>query len=185
MDTSPRTYRYLPVDIYTSGYRVVGKVMVSNSGVIGLMNDSTHSAMEVHDARLAKIHMPTKLVDHYEMVRMVKTRVVVLCMPRREDLGPVALVRGGYGTINKYPARVTTQTYEVEGTLELPGRFDFQGLMFDGSREFFAMFDAVLTAILIPNLRVESSGILVNRNHTDVVALLSQRAKPEKQTSTA
>ncbi|MFZ5821553.1 MAG: hypothetical protein ACOYYJ_16775, partial [Chloroflexota bacterium] len=76
MDTSPRTYRYLPVDIYTSGYRVVGKIMAANSGVMGVMNDSTHSAMEVHDARLAKIHMPTKLIDHFEIVRMVKKRVV-------------------------------------------------------------------------------------------------------------
>jgi len=180
MDTSPRTYRYLPVDIYTSGFRVVGKVMVANSGLIGLMNDSTHSAMEVHDARLAKIHMPTKLVDHFELVRMVKKRVVVMCVTRREDLGPVALVRGGYGTIHDFPVRFTTQTYEVEGKLELPGRFDFQGLMFDGSREFIPTFDAVLTAILIPNLRVESTGMLVNRSHTDVVALLNQRIKLEK-----
>ena len=66
MDISPRTYRYVSADIYTSGYRVVGKVMVTNTGVIGLMNDSTNSAMEVHDARMAKIHMPTKLIDHFE-----------------------------------------------------------------------------------------------------------------------
>jgi hypothetical protein len=42
------------------------------------------------------------------------------------------------------------------------------------------MFDAVLTAILIPNLRVESPGMLVNRTHADVVALLNQRSKEEK-----
>lgn len=181
MDTSPRTYRFVPADIYTSGYRVVGKVMVANTGVIGLMNDTTHSAMEVHDARLAKIHMPTKLVDHFEMVRMVKRRVMVMCMARREDLGPAALVRGGYGTITDYPARFTSQVYEVEGKLELPGRFDFQGLMFEGSRNFIPIFEAVLTAILIPNLRVESPGMLVNREHADVVALLNQRSKEEKQ----
>ena len=104
--TSPRTYRFVPADIYTSGYRVVGKAMVANSGVIGLMNDTTNSAMEVHDARLAKIHMPTKLVDHFEMVRMVKNKVMVMCLSRREDLGPAALVRGGFGTITEYPARI-------------------------------------------------------------------------------
>ncbi len=180
MDTSPRTYRYLPVDIYTSGYRVVGKIMVANSGVIGVMNDSTHSAMEVHDARLAKIHMPTKLIDHFEIVRMVKKRIVVMCLSRREDLGPAALVRGGYGASQEYQARITTQNYEVEGKLELPGRFDFQGVMFDGSREFIPMFDTVLTAILIPNLRVECPGLLINRSHADLMALLTQRAKPEK-----
>ena len=180
MDTSPRTYRFVSVDIYTSGYRVVGKVMVANTGVIGLMNDTTNSAMEVHDARLAKIHMPTKLVDHFDMVRMVKKRVMVMCMPRREDLGPAALVRGGYGTITDYPVRFTGQTYEVEGKLELPGRFDFQGLMFEGSRSFLPVFEAKLTAILIPNLKVESPGMLFNRSHADVVALLNQRAKEEK-----
>lgn len=180
MDTNPRTYRFVAVDIYTSGYRVVGKVMVANTGVIGLMNDTTNSAMEVHDARLAKIHMPTKLVDHFEMVRMVKQRVMVMCFSRREDLGPAALVRGGYGTLTDYPARFTSQTYEVEGKLELPGRFDFQGLMFEGSRNFIPVFDAVLTAILIPNLKVESAGMLINRTHADVVALLNQRAKEEE-----
>lgn len=180
METSPRTFRYLPVDIYTSGYRVVGKIMAANTGIIGVMNDPTNSALEVHDARLAKIHMPTKLVDHFDQIRMVKKRIVVLCLSRREDLGPVALVRGGYGAINEYPARVTTQNYELEGKLELPGRFDFQGLMFDGTREFIAMFDAVLTAILIPNLRVECPALLFHRNHADILALLAQRAKTEK-----
>jgi hypothetical protein len=181
MDVSPRTYRFVPVDIYTSGYRVVGKVMVANSGVIGLMNDPTSSAMEVHDARLARIHMPTKLVDHFDMVRMVKKKVMVMCLARREDLGPAALVRGGYGSISEYPARFTTQVYEVEGRMELPGRFDFQALMFDGTRRFIPVFDAVLTAILIPNLRVESPGMLFNREHADVVALLNQRSKVKEE----
>lgn len=180
MDTSPRTYRFISVDIYTSSYRVVGKVMVANTGVIGLMNDTTNSAMEVHDARLAKIHMPTKLVDHFDMVRMVKSKIMVLCASRREDLGPAALVRGGYGTITDYPARFTTQVYEMEGRLELPGRFDFQGLMFEGSRHFIPLFDATLTAVLIPNLKVESPGMLINRTHADIVGLLSQRSKEEK-----
>ena len=180
METSPRTYRFIAVDIYTSGYRVVGKVMVANTGVIGLMNDTTNSAMEVHDARLAKIHMPTKLVDHFDMVRMVKNKVMVMCASRREDLGPVALVRGGYGTITEYPARFTTQMYEMEGKLELPGRFDFQGMMFEGLRHFIPLFDATLTAILIPNLRVESPGMLINRTHVDVVALLTQRSKEDR-----
>jgi hypothetical protein len=182
MDTSPRTYRFVPADIYTSGYRVVGKVMVANTGVIGLMNDTTNSAMEVHDARLARIHMPTKLADHFDMVRMVKRKVMVMCLTRREDLGPAALVRGGYGSITEYPARFTSSVYEVEGRMELPGRFDFQGLMFEGTRHFIPLFEAVLTAILIPTLRVESPGILFNRDHADVVALLTQRSKEEKTT---
>ncbi len=178
-DTSPRTYRFLPADVLTSGYRIVGKVMVTSTGVMGLLNDSTHSTMEVHDARLARLHMPTKLVDHFELTRMMKEHVFAVCMARREDLGPQALVRGGFASVVEYPARITTQVYEIEGILELPGRFDFATMMTEGTREFIPIFNATLTAILIPNLRLESPGMLINRKQIDLVALLNQRVKAE------
>ena len=92
----------------------------------------------------------------------------------------VALVRGGYSNINEYPARITTQMFELEGTLEIPGRFDFPALMSDGARTFIPVYNATLTAILIPNLRVESPGMLLNRNQIDLIALISQRVKDVK-----
>jgi hypothetical protein len=179
MDTSPRTYRFLPADVLTSGYRLVGKIMTTSNGAMGMLNDITRSALEVHDARLARLHMPTKLVDHFELVRLMKNHVYAVCMARREDLGPQALVRGGYTNITEYPVRITTQMFEIEGVLELPGRFDFTALITDGSRDFLPLFNATLTAILIPNLRVESAGMLVNRRQIDLMALLNQRVKPE------
>jgi hypothetical protein len=179
MDTSPRTYRFLPADVLTSGYRLVGKIMTTSNGAMGMLNDITHSALEVHDARLARLHMPTKLVDHFEIVRLMKNHIYAVCMARREDLGPQALVRGGYTNITEYPVRITTQMFEIEGVLELPGRFDFTALINDGSRDFIPLFNATLTAILIPNLRVESAGMLINRRQIDLMALLNQRVKPE------
>jgi len=177
MDTAPRTHRFLPADILTSSYRVVGKIMVSTNGAMGMLNDPTHSYMEVHDARLARIHMPTKLVDHFEVVRMFKSQIFTVALARREDLGPQAVVRGGFGSVTEYPVRVTTQVYEFDGKLEVPGRFDFSALMAEGTRDFIPIYDAVLTAILIPNLRVESPGMLFNRKQVDLLALQGQRVK--------
>ena len=181
MDTSPRTYHFLSADILTSGYRAVGKIMVSSHGAMGMLNDPTHSAMEVNDARLARLHMPTKLVDHFELVRMMKKHVYAVCLARREDLGPQGIVRGGFTNVIEYPIRITTQMFEIEGIMELPGRFDFTSLITEGTREFLPVFNATLTGILIPNLRVESAGMLVNRNQIDLMALLNQRVKPETQ----
>ena len=180
MDSSPRTYRFIPADILTSSYRIVGKIMVTNHGAMGMLNDATHSAMEINDARLARVHMPSKLVDHFELVRMMKARVHAVCMARREDLGPAALVRGGYTNIVEYPVRLTTPMFEVEGIMELPGRFDFTSLMTEGTREFIPIFNATLTGVLIPNLRVETAGMLINRLQVELLALLNQRVKPEK-----
>ena len=180
MDSSPRTYRFLPADVYTSGYRVVGKIMVSTNGIMGVLNDITKSYLEIHDARLARIHMPTKLVDHFEVIRLVKTEIFVACATRKEDLGPHAIVRGGYSNITNLPARLVTSVYEIEGKLEVTGRFDFVTLISDKTRNFVPLFDAALTAILIPNLKVESPGILFNREKIDMLAMLNQRAKEEK-----
>lgn len=178
-DVSPRTYRFLAADIFTAGYRVVGKIMITSHGAMGMMNDSTRSAVEINDARMARLHMPTKLVDHFEVVRMMKRHVYAVCLTRREDLGPHAIVRGGYTSVVEYPIRITTQMFEIDGIMELPGRFDFTALITDGSREFLPIFNATLTAILIPSLRVESPGMLINRQQVDVMALLNQRVKPE------
>lgn len=179
LDASPRTHRFISTDILTSGYRVVGKTMVTSHGAMGMLNDPTHSSLDVNDARLARLHMPTKLVDHFEVVRMMKRQIHAVCLSRREDLGPQALVRGGYSHVVEYSVRIVTQVFEVEGMMELPGRFDFAAIMADGTRDFLPVFNATLTAILIPNVRVESAGILVNRKVIDIMALHNHRVKPE------
>ena len=179
MESSPRTYRFLPADLYTAGYRIVGKVMAGSSGLMGTLNDPTKSHIEIHDARLARIHMPTKLVDHYEVIRIVKVHIFAMCSARREDLGPAAIVRGGYSNVVSLPARLATPVYEVEGKLEASGRFDFAVLISDTTRNFIPVFDGTLSAILIQNLKVESPAILFNREHIDMMALLNQRSKEE------
>ena len=177
---SQRTYRFLPADVYTAGYRIVGKIMVSTNGVMGAMNDSTKSHLEIHDGRLARIHMPTKLVDHFEIVRLVKAEVNVVCAARREDLGPTNVVRGGYSNIVETPVRLATNIFEIEGKLQVAGRFDFVSLIADKTRNFIPIFDATLTAILLPNLKVESSGILFNREKLEMLAFLNQRSNEDK-----
>jgi len=169
------THRVVSADFFTPSYRIVGKVMVPNTGLMGLINDSTNSFMEILDARLARAHMPSKLVDHYEVVRVVKSQIFAIALARREDLGPQALARGGYVRLNEYPVRITTPVYELMGSLEWAGRFEFSTIMIEGSREFVPIYNAMITAILIPSLKVESQAVLFNRRQVDLLALNSQR----------
>ena len=170
----------MPADMYSSGYRIVGKLMVASGGLMGSLNDVTKPQIEVHDAGLARIHMPTKLVDHFEVVRLVKQHIFALCAARREDLGSTSTVRGAYTNTAPLPVRLASNVYEIEGKLEVAGRFDFVSLISDRTRNFVPIYDATLTAILIPNLKVESPGVLFNREQIDMAALLNQRAKDEK-----
>ncbi len=167
--------RAIPADFYTPSYRIVGKVMVPNTGLMGLINDQMNSFMEIVDARLARVHMPSKLVDHYEVVRIVKSQIFAIALTRREDIGPQALARGGYVRLSEYPVRIATPVYELQGTLEWAGRFDFSTIMIEGSRDFVPIYEARLTAVLIPALKVEGPAVLFNRRQVDLLALNSQR----------
>lgn len=174
-DTPSMTHRVVSADFFTPSYRIVGKLMVPSTGILGLVNDATTSYMEVLDARMARAHMPSKLVDHYEVIRIVKSQIFVISMARREDLGPQALARGGYVRMTEFPLRITTSVYELDGTLEWAGRFDFSSIMMEGTRDFIPMYNTVITAILLPALRVESPAVLFNRKHVDILALKNQR----------
>jgi len=173
MPKSAAAHRLLSADLVTLSYRVVGKMMVPNTGMVGMLNDTTTSFMEVLDAKLAPIHMPTKLVGEYEIIDLVKTNLFAVCLTRREDMGPQALARGGYQNLAQYTIRVTTQVYELEGTLEWGGRFDFATIMVEGIRDFIPLYNASLKAILIPQFRIESPAILFNRRHVDTLAVLT------------
>jgi hypothetical protein len=175
-------YKFLNTLDEGLSYRVVGKMMSPNTGVVGMMNDSTTSFMEVLDAKLARIHMPTKLVGEYNVIDLVKRNVFAVCLTRREDVGPQALARGGYQNLVNYSIRVTTQVYELEGTLEWAGRFDFATVMVGGIRDFVPLYNATLTSILIPQLRIESPAILFNRKYVDLLALLTEK-KESRETA--
>ena len=62
-----------------------------------------------------------------------------------------ALARGGYVRMTEFPLRITTPVYELDGTLEWAGRFDFSSIMLEGTREFTPMYNTVITAILLPD----------------------------------
>ena len=169
------TQRLLAADFLTQSYRVVGKMLTPNTGVVGMLNDTTSSFMEVLDVKLARIHMPTKLVGEYNVVDLVKDNIFAVCLTRREDVGPQALARGGYQNLVNYSIRITSQVYEVEGTLEWAGRFDFATIMVEGTRDFVPLYNATITAILIPQFRVESPAILFNRKYVDSLALVAEK----------
>ncbi len=169
------THRHLAADFLTPSYRVVGKMVAPSMGVIGMLNDTTTSFMEVTDAKLARIHMPTKLVGEYNVIDLVKSNIVAVCLTKREDVGPQALARGGYQNVASYPIRMIGQVYEIEGTLEWAGRFDFATVMVEGTRDFVPLYNVTIQAILIPQFRIESPAILFNRRFVDSLGQLSEK----------
>ena len=169
------THRFIQADFLTSSYRFVGEVRVTNTGLMGLLNESESGSIEIVTASLARIHMPTKLVEGFKITHLKKSQIIAACMARREDSGPRAMGRGGYTRMSNYPVMLTTPVYELKGSVEWSGRFDFAAIMAENRPDFIPLYDAVLSAVLIPALRIESPAVLFNRTWLDSLSLLDQR----------
>jgi len=171
MPTVGTTTRLIKADFLLPGHRIVGEIAVANTGLMGLLNDPSTSFTEVLNASVSRIHMPTKLIGEYKVVRLVKGHLAAVCLARREDVGPQALARGGFAHLNTYELMVSTPVYELQGTLEWAGRFDFSTVMVEGTREFIPLYTAETRAILIPTLHINSPAIMFNRNQISSLAI--------------
>ncbi len=163
--------RQIVVDVLTPSYRIVGKIQVSHTGDDWDIERSSDFVMEVREASMARLDQPTKLVDRFRVVRIMKERAFAVCLGRRDDVGSVAWARGGYGYQYDYPVKIVSPVYELEGIFEWSERFDLHAIMVEGTRDFLPLFDVDLRAVLLPNMRMETPAVLFNRKHVDVMAL--------------
>jgi hypothetical protein len=168
------TKRPLQADILTSSYRIVGELQVGSLGFNGLLNDEASPLLEIFHAGMARAHLPSKLVDHYDVLRVVKNQVIAVGLKRREDVGPH--LPPGSSTASKAEISVclTTSVYEIQGTIEWAGHFDFSSIM-AGGHDFFPLFDASATMVLVTATRFECPAMFFNRRYINTLALSKQR----------
>lgn len=159
------TTRIIPAHILTASYRILGDVKVTNTGMQGLLSDSTHSYIIVTEASLARIHDPDTLVKRVESIRVLKEHIYSASLKRRQDIGPKGLKRAGYQRLYKFDVQITDASYEYDGVLEWYGPFDFSALMAPGGWDFLPLFDAHLRSIKYPGLNVSAPAMILNRKH--------------------
>lgn len=165
------TVRPVPIDFITTEYRMVAKVMVSSSGLIGVINDPNSSIIELHDVQMALTADPSQLICHYDRAALAKNQILAACAIRRDHLGNTAIVHSGYSTFERYPVYFSFDRYEVHATLEWTGRLEPAMVLSETQREFIPVFDATLTSVLSARVCVESPAVLVNRRKIELVAL--------------
>ncbi len=171
------TNRLISVDIFTASYRVVGKVQVGSSGLMGMLNDDTTSYLRVYEATLARLHMPTKRVAQYEVAELTKRGIHAVCVRTRDEIGPLGLVRGGFTRVVRYRVAAVSQVFEFHGLFNWAGKFDPAVILVKGTSDFLAFYEGTLQAVLFPNLRVEAPGMLINRRKIDIFVHLQEEGK--------
>ncbi len=163
MTERARVVKHISGDFFTGPYRMTGRMSVGASGAIGVLNDTNRSFAVLDDVYISYVHTPGSILAHFAQVRISKPGLEALLLTKREEVGPVGVVRGGYARVAQYQVTVTTDAFEVRGTLEQPGKYDPDTVLFEGSARFFPIYNATTNACIKPDAKYAGEAVLINR----------------------
>lgn len=168
----------ISVEIYTTSHRILGRINAGTAGMFKHINVPTRSSVEVESAHINRLHQPGRLVARYPRLWLMKREIVALLISSRAELGPAAVLRAGWTTTVPREVHIMLGGYELRGTLETPGKFDFDSLLMEGERMFIPLYDVELRANLFPNVQSASPVALFNREMVEAMSLLPRRERP-------
>lgn len=164
---SPIANRLIPAEILTSSHYIFGQIKVIQSGLVGMLTDTTNSFLEVNEASIAPIYKPSSVMNYASQLYMVRSEISAVCLNKRDYMGLQGVMKSGYQRLIPYPVQISTRTYDLTGTIEWSGRFEFSALISEGTSSFFMVYDGMITAPLYPELRIEAPVIILNRNYLE------------------
>jgi len=166
---SPIANRLIPAEILTSSHYIFGQIKVIQSGLVGMLSDTTNSYLEINDASIAPIHKPSSVTNYTTQLYLVRSEVAAVCLSKREYMGLQGVMRGGFQRLFPYPVQISTRIYDISGTIEWSGRFEFSALLTEGTSHFIIIYNATLTAPLFSEVKIESPVILINRSFLETL----------------
>jgi hypothetical protein len=160
---SPIPNRLIPAEILTSSHYIFGQIKVIQSGLVGMLTDTTTSYIEVNDASIAPVHKPASVVNYTTQLYMVRSEIAAVSLRKRDYMGLQGVLKSGYQRLIPYQVQISTRNYDLTATLEWSGRFEFSALITEGTSHFIILYDVSLTAPLYPDLKIEAPVMLLNR----------------------
>jgi hypothetical protein len=164
----------VPTSVITPNYRINGLVSVTAAGLIGLLSDPNDSYIELENASLVRLHRPQEIVAQFNVWGMVKSRIVAVLCEKIVDLGRITIARAGFQRLISYRIWASLHGFEMFGILESPGKFDFSAQMFQGNRQFTALFNTTLIPVFFPQLVTRAPAILFNRAMVEGIGVISE-----------
>lgn len=160
-------------EVYTRYHRILGRLHPGPKGLYGFLNLPTQSYVEMQGAHVNRLHQPGMLIARYPKLWLVKREIQAVLLSSRAELGATGMVRRGYSHPAQHPVHVMLEGYELHGTLETVGKFDFGVVMFEGDHIFAPLYEADLSAILFADVHAHTPAMLFNRGMVDSMALSS------------
>lgn len=165
----------LSVEVFTAGYRILGRVKPGGVGLFSFINAPTKSYIQIDDAYLKRLQHPGVMVARDTKLWLVKREIVAVVVSGKGEIGPSAVARRGYASTESHRVLINMPGYELVGSVQTAGQFRFGGVMFEGDRLFSVLNDANLVSTTNPLVKASSSALLYNRSKVESMALMPEK----------
>jgi hypothetical protein len=158
------------VDLLTPSYRISCRIITGPSGLIGQLNDSNTSLLDLEDVYYSRLTQPAKIISHLETAHLAKNNLTLVVLSRREDLGPQSLSRGGYSRLMPVPVLITTATFEIQGSIDVVSKFDLSEYLMGGAGRFINVYGASALMVASPDTVFSGAVVLISRSAVEMLA---------------
>lgn len=168
----------IAAEIYTTSHRILGRIHPMGHGLYSFLNMPTTSYIELEGAKLSRLHQPARLVARYQALWLVKHEIVAILVSSKAEIGPTGVMGSTYRGREPHWVHVVLGGYELRGSIETSGKFNFGTVMFEGESIFLPLYSAELTAILFPKIEADAPAMLFNKKMVDAMGLMPRREIP-------
>ena len=165
---------FVNTDYFSETHRISCRTLVGPTGLMGLLNDNNTSLADVENAYFSRLEQPAKIMAHYDRASLSKANLIFVIVNRREDLGPAGLMRSGFSVMVSAPVWLTTPTFEVNGTVEVPNKLDAHSLLMGGTGKFMPIYKATVVPTMYPDTSFAGEVIVVNRTRVEALAPMAK-----------
>ncbi len=159
----------LTADIFTGSHRLSAQIAVGNWRLADVLNDRMTDFLQVQNVYISRINAPGEIIGRYDKAALEKRHITFVVLPTETD---------GLSKEHKYNASskstenvfVTLPSFEINGRLEIIGKFNLKAILTIGTTRFMPIFQGTAKNSFFPNVQFSGPVILVNK---EAVALFS------------
>ena len=164
-----RIIAHVTCDCFTETHRITGRIGIGATGLIGVLNDTSHSFTIIEDAYISRIQQPAAIMAHYSVARIAKRAFELIVLAKRDEINPPGAPRTGPSRVARHQVLAVTREFEVRGIIEQPpGKLDADAVLIESAGRFFPMFNATATAHAQPQIQFSGEAILIGRGRVSL-----------------
>ncbi len=159
----------LTADIFTGSHRFSVQIAIGNRRLADVLNDRMSDYLAVENVYVSRINNPGDIVGRFDKASLLKRHITFVVLPSEAD---------GLSKEHKYNAFskstenifLALPSFEVNGRLEIIGKFDLKAILTIGTTRFMPVFRGEAVNAFFPDVKFGGPVILVNK---EAVALFS------------